>query len=278
MSEISNPSPDTPAHDDVAVETNGERKWIFPIIALLIAVGLLALNLNLQSRLSDLEKLNGISTGTSSSVSLFDEPTDLETFIDKVSKSIVTVWCKNSMGTGFAFDIAGVDPGFKTHVITNHHVIKECTNDSTDFSVTFNGEELTETKAEIYGWDVENDLALIQVAAEIPVLEEAENFAKAGEWTMAIGNPGLTEVISDEVSIDDTLFNATTFGRIIGVEEKERNYTSAVINPGNSGGPLVNSHGKVIGINTFSWVQQDKGLWNISVDSKVLCEQILECN
>ncbi len=111
-------------------------------------------------------------------------------------------------------------------------------------------------------------MALIQIAAEVPVLVAAENFAMSGEWTMAIGNP---------VEDDKMLYNATTFGRMIALKDDKYNYTSAVINPGNSGGPLVNSRGEVIGINTYGWVDQEIGLWNVAIDADALCVEILEC-
>lgn len=276
-----NDSSSNMALNEAGPSSKSRSNYLLPIVVVVVLIGaLIFTNLDLRNRINNLGDDIDVSVliDESSTLSLFDEPSDLEGFIKNVSKSIVTVWCKNSMGTGFAFELGGVDPGFKTHIITNHHVIRDCTSDATDFSVTYNGEELIETKAEIYGWDEENDLALIQVAVELPTLKEAKNFATTGEWTMAIGNPSLTDDISDEVSIDDTLFNATTFGRIIGVEDQKRNYTSAVINPGNSGGPLVNSRGELIGVNTFGWVEQEKGLWNIAVDSNVLCEEILKCD
>jgi S1-C subfamily serine protease len=226
------------------------------------------MNLNLQNRINNLEDANQPTGGTSSSLSLFDEPSDLEGFIKNVSKSIVTIWCGDSVGTGFAYDIDGVDPGFKTPVITNHHVIKNCTEDDSQLMVTYGGSKETETKAELYGWDAKNDLALIQIVAEVPVLVAAENFAMSGEWTMAIGNP---------VEDDKMLYNATTFGRMIALKDDKYNYTSAVINPGNSGGPLVNSRGEVIGINTYGWVDQEIGLWNVAIDADALCVEILEC-
>jgi putative serine protease PepD len=240
------------------------KKLMVPlIIGLVIAVALGASNLNLRSRI---QKLEG---KTSTGLNLFSEPIDLESFIATVSESIVTVWCGDSVGTGFAFDIDDVDPGFKTHVITNHHVIQDCTEDASTFEVTYGGEDQKETTAEIYGWDAENDLALIQIGAEIPVLKAAEAFSMSGDWNMAIGNP---------VEDDKMLYNATTFGRIIAVKDKTFNYTSAVINPGNSGGPLVNSRGELIGINTYGWVDQEIGLWNIAIDSDALCVEILECD
>ena len=262
---------DEPSEIDTAVLVPAEESkrpkskkftisWLF---AIAVTVALVAMNLDLRSRIQNLEG------NTSSGLSLYREPHDLETFISDVSESIVTVWCGDSVGTGFAFDIDDVDPGFKTHVITNHHVIRECTDDASTFEVTYGGEDQKETTAEIYGWDEDNDLALIQIGAEIPVLKKASAFSTSGDWSMAIGNP---------VEDDKMLYNATTFGRIIALKDKTFNYTSAVINPGNSGGPLVNSRGEVIGINTYGWVDQEIGLWNIAIDSDALCIKILECD
>jgi S1-C subfamily serine protease len=243
------------------------KKLLVPgLIVVALIVALVASNVDLRNRI---QKLEGNDVASAKEISLFAEPVNLETFIETVSESIVTVWCGDSVGTGFAFDIDGIDPGFKTHVITNHHVIKDCTEDASTFEVTYGGEDQKETTAEIYGWDVDNDLALIQIGAEIPVLKEAAAFSKSGDWNMAIGNP---------VEDDKILYNATTFGRIIALKDKTFNYTSAVINPGNSGGPLVNSRGEVMGINTYGWVDQEIGLWNVAIDSDALCIEILECD
>lgn len=243
------------------------KKLLFPgLVVVALIVALIASNVDLRNRV---QKLEGSDVASAKEISLFAEPVNLEAFIETVSESIVTVWCGDSVGTGFAFDIDGIDPGFKTHIITNHHVIRECTEDASRFEVTYGGEEQKETTAEIYGWDVENDLALIQIGAEIPVLKEAAAFSKSGDWNMAIGNP---------VEDDKMLYNATTFGRIIALKDKTFNYTSAVINPGNSGGPLVNSRGEVMGINTYGWVDQEVGLWNVAIDSDALCIEILDCD
>ena len=206
--------------------------------------------------------------GPSENADLFLPPSDLEGFISNVAESLVLIECSDTSGTGFAFDISGFDAGFKTFVVTNHHVIKDCIDNPDALTVSFGEEYKETTKSAIFNYDEENDLSLVQIEAELPVLVQAEEFAKQGWWSMAIGNP-----IGDE----ELLFNATTFGNIVGVENERYNFTSAIINPGNSGGPLVNSRGELIGINTFSWASTEDGVANIAVDSGMLCEKVLDC-
>jgi S1-C subfamily serine protease len=218
-------------------------------------------NTSLQIQLDEID-------GVDDAASLYRAPVDLGGFIDEVSQSIVDVTCGENGGTGFAYQLSGLDEGFSTFVVTNHHVIDECTDLVTEVVVTLGGEKKMETRAELFGWDEKNDLALIQISDKLPTLKQAADFANPGWWTMAIGNPA-TE--------SGSLFNATSFGHIVGVEDKYFNYTSAVINRGNSGGPLVNSRGELIGINTEVRRGYADGFWNIAVDSIVLCEEVVEC-
>ena len=113
---------------------------------------------------------------------------------------------------------------------------------------------------------------LLEIDEALPRLANAENFAKRGWWTMAIGNPVDTDFDEYEV-----LYNSTTFGNISFVLDELWNYTSATINGGNSGGPLVNSRGELIGINSIAGASTEGGVWNIAVDSDALCEQIYDC-
>lgn len=201
---------------------------------------------------------------------LYKQPVDLEGFIDDISQSVVYIECGNGAGTGFAYDLseANLTPGFNTWIVTNHHVIDECISGANDISVYTGGEKQLPAKTELWRWDEDNDLALLQISTPLPTLKSAKYFAEPGWWSMAIGNPG-----NDIIDIT----NAATFGNIIGVKDKYFNATSAIINHGNSGGPLVNSRGELLGINTYGFISQTDGFWNIAVDSEVLCEQIIKC-
>ncbi|MFM1790205.1 MAG: protease [Actinomycetota bacterium] len=228
---------------------------VFVVLFLLYRIG------NLQTQIDDMATVAAAN-------SLFQEPEDLQGFIAGIAESVVDISCGESGGTGFAYNMTGLDAGFKTFVVTNHHVVEECVTGDAEVVVTYGGDKMIETRAEMFGADAKNDLALIQIAAELPMLEPATEFAQPGWWTMAIGNPATDNGV---------LFNATSFGHIVGVEDKHFNYTSAVINRGNSGGPLVNSAGELIGVNTEVRRSYADGFWNIAVDAELLCEEIVEC-
>lgn len=236
-------------------------KWTGRVVVGFVLVLLVLWNADLQIRLDEIDGVDGAA-------SLYREPVDLNGFIDEVAESIVDIACGNNGGTGFAYELSGMDAGFKTFVVTNYHVVDDCVEQDAELSVTHGGDKQIGTKSALYGWDEENDLALIQIADELPTLKDAPDFAEPGWWTMAIGNP------ATESSV---LFNATSFGHIVGVEDEYFNYTSAVINRGNSGGPLVNSRGELIGINTEVRRSYADGFWNIAVDSDVLCKEIVKC-
>lgn len=141
-------------------------------------------------------------------------------------------------GSGVIVDRAG-------HIVTNYHVIEG----ARELSVTlFDG---TKFAAEVVGTDPGNDLAVIIIKAPEgklkPVSFGDSAVLKVGQKALAIGNPfGLDKTLT--VGIISSLGRTmrATNGRLI----REVIQTDAAINPGNSGGPLLNSDGKLIGVNT----------------------------
>lgn len=143
------------------------------------------------------------------------------------------------------------------YILTNNHVVSSSSSESNSYyqitdagkvTVTLFGDE-TEYEAKIVGQDEQTDLAVIKI--EKTGLTKAEfadsDSVKVGEFAMAVGNP---------VNMDSTV----TTGIVSAVNRKitdsdGKTYTciqtDAAINSGNSGGALVNSEGKVIGINTL---------------------------
>ena len=206
--------------------------------------------------------------------SLFKAPDDLDALIKGVGESVVDIYCESgdgSGGTGFAHDDEPVTAGYLTTLVTNHHVIESCWNSDTEVVVYIGDEYETEVKGLIVGVDEENDLALIEIKEKLPLIDSAEDFAKPGWWSMAIGNP------LDE-DIEEVLGRYVSIGYIGSVLDGYYNYTSATLNRGNSGGPLVNSRGELIGINTLATSGLDNGVWNIAVDSDILCEKLYNCD
>ncbi len=148
-------------------------------------------------------------------------------------------------GTGIVMNKDG-------YVITNAHCIYDSTNGcgkAVSVSVVMGDEESTEYEAEIVGYDLETDLAVLKIEADNLVPAEFGNSdeLRVGELVVAIGNP-----------LGFELFGTTTCGivsalnREVTINEKDMTLiqTDTSINSGNSGGPLLNSYGQVIGINS----------------------------
>lgn len=142
------------------------------------------------------------------------------------------------VGSGFVVDKEG-------YIVTNNHVIDQ----ADAVSVVFADGSIAD--AEVVGKDAYSDLALLKVdrpADSLAAVELADSDAvKVGQRVIAIGNPfGLEGTM--------TLGIVSALGRSLPTESRFANrhiiQTDAAINPGNSGGPLLDSRGRVIGVNT----------------------------
>lgn len=142
-------------------------------------------------------------------------------------------------GTGFVWD----ERGF---IVTNYHVIKGAQN----VEVTMAGEKNPYT-ARVVGIFPDSDLAVLQIASPgrkfTPLPIGASNDLKVGQKVFAIGNPfGLDQTLTTGIisALDRSLQgeDGTILSNLI--------QTDAAINPGNSGGPLLDSAGRLIGVNT----------------------------
>ena len=254
---------------EVPAKQENETKPKKVSLTLIVAVLALGLSVYAISQTSNSTNSEATSVTATSENDLYYAPSDLPGIIAQVEKSIVSIVCENSSGTGFALD-GEPSEGFASVIVTNHHVIEACLDAGIEPTVAIGPDYEVETEAKIYSFDEDNDLAIIEVTTEIPFLPEATEFAKRGWWSMAIGNPY-------DSDIETTLYNNVTFGNITNVIDDLYNYTTATLNRGNSGGPLVNSRGELIGINTWASSGLENGVWNIAVDSDALCEKLYDC-
>ncbi|MCB9850895.1 MAG: trypsin-like peptidase domain-containing protein [Phycisphaerales bacterium] len=154
---------------------------------------------------------------------------------------------ESGTGSGFVWDAQG-------HIVTNFHVIQEAFRGGTGATVTL--PDNTHYEAEIIGVWPDNDLAVLQIEApdaELhPITVGTSNDLRVGQRVFAIGNPyGLDFTFTTGiVSALNREIRAVTGDTISGVIQ-----TDAAINPGNSGGPLLDSAGRLIGINTAIYSQ-----------------------
>ncbi|HQY89734.1 MAG TPA: trypsin-like peptidase domain-containing protein, partial [Tepidisphaeraceae bacterium] len=141
-------------------------------------------------------------------------------------------------GSGFVWDDQG-------HIVTNFHVIRG----SSSFVVTLSDQSSYEAK--FIGAAPTNDLAVLKIDAPVekltPLLLGSSHDLQVGQSVFAIGNPfGLDSTL--------TIGIVSALGRSIqspaGVTIEEVIQTDAAINPGNSGGPLMDSAGRLVGVNT----------------------------
>ncbi|HVT31083.1 MAG TPA: trypsin-like peptidase domain-containing protein [Rhodanobacteraceae bacterium] len=156
-------------------------------------------------------------------------------------------------GSGFVFTPDGL-------VLTNAHVVAGARGIAV---LTTAGQRL---EADVLGADPHTDIALLRVAStqSLPVLElGSARGIRVGQLVVAIGNPFGYEctVTAGVVSALGRSLRATT-GRLI----EDVIQTDAALNPGNSGGPLLDSAGRVIGVNTAIIAAAQGICFSVSID------------
>jgi S1-C subfamily serine protease len=141
-------------------------------------------------------------------------------------------------GTGFIWDDRG-------HVVTNFHVLEGASAARVTLS------DQSEWKAALVGAFPDRDLAVLRIDAPKDKLKAitvgASKDLQVGQKVYAIGNPfGLDQTLTTGIiSALNREIESATQRTIRGVIQ-----TDAAINPGNSGGPLLDSAGRLIGVNT----------------------------
>lgn len=176
-------------------------------------------------------------------IELFNKTKDSVVYIS-TAKAVIDLWTRNvynipkGTGSGFVWDSAG-------HIVTNYHVIEGASEARVRLS------DGRDYPAILVGASPSYDLAVLRINVPIkrpkPVSIGTSSNLKVGQKTFAIGNPfgldwTLTTGIISALDRSMTEENGITIKHLI--------QTDAAINPGNSGGPLLDSAGRLIGVNT----------------------------
>ena len=186
---------------------------------------------------------NDLNSDEKATISLFENAAPSVAFIT-TSNYRRDYWSRNiteiprGTGSAFVWDKKG-------HIITNFHVIQGADR----AQVTLADQSTWE--AEVIGAAPEKDLAVLKIKAPknllIPIPVGTSEDLLVGQSVYAIGNPfGLDQTLTTGI--------ISALGReiksVAGLPIRDAIQTDAAINPGNSGGPLLDSNGRLIGVNT----------------------------
>ncbi len=144
-------------------------------------------------------------------------------------------------GSGWIYDVQG-------HIITNAHVVNGLTQTRVEF---YDGRVKT---AQVIGTDPQTDIAVLRVRMDTDdfALPRADKQAAphVGDRVFAFGSP-----FGIKFSMSEGIVSGLARGDAAALQTLQAGYTNfiqtdAAINPGNSGGPLVDTHGRIVGMNT----------------------------
>ncbi len=211
---------------------------------------------------TDLPKV--LETAETSIANPANPPDDLVALAASETRSVVTISCANSLGSGWAAKVqmtsAMTKAGYKSFIITNHHVIKDCIPTQ---NVTVTLPNQTKVTGRLWAWDEINDVAGVVIKTELPQLSWQGVAPAEGWWAGVEGSPlGFPGVLTEGIisSVTPTGFLATT---------------TAHINPGNSGGPAFERMGRVIGIATAKYLDAEG--FGIIHGAPLLCGKVIAC-
>ena len=162
---------------------------------------------------------------------------DFSGIVEDSIKSVVTIRTNVGQGAGFIITNEG-------YIVTNAHVLADEQGRLTsDIKAVTHEQKIID--ANFIGFDGELDIALLKISGDYNelILGDSEDI-QIGEKVIAIGNP-----LGLQFSVSQGIVSAVHRPGINKIEAYIQ--TDAALNPGNSRGPLINTQGKVIGINNF---------------------------
>jgi S1-C subfamily serine protease len=181
--------------------------------------------------------------GEQETISVFHEVSPSVVYITSIERAqdffgLNVFEIPSGTGSGFIYDRNG-------HIVTNYHVIEP----GSRWRVTLADQSVWD--AEPVGYEIDKDIAVLRINAPPerlrPIVIGSSADLQVGQKVLAIGNPfGFDQTLTVGV--------VSALGREIesrsGRKIRDVIQTDAAINPGNSGGPLLDSAGRLIGVNT----------------------------
>jgi S1-C subfamily serine protease len=191
-----------------------------------------------------IDSVTYLTNGEAATIDLFEQAAPSVCYITTIAQQR-DFWSRDiteipaGSGSGFIWDKKG-------HIITNFHVIQQ----GLKVKVTLSDHSVWE--AEVVGTEPNKDLAVLKIGAPSeklrPIPIASSSRLRVGQTVYAIGNPfGLDQSLTTGV-ISALGREITSIG---GRPIRDVIQTDAAINPGNSGGPLLDSGGRLIGVNTM---------------------------
>lgn len=190
---------------------------------------------------------NGCSTARTA-LTLGAPTIDIKSIASLVTPSVVSIKVVATGGTGTGSGSIYRSDSTNSFIITNNHVIESAAVSGTITVELLNGDTIP---AQIVGRDIAYDLAVLRVArGNLPVITLGDSSKiSVGESVVAIGSPlGLASTVTS--GIISALNRPVTTGSFGSESFVNAIQTDAAINPGNSGGALLDSRGRIIGVNS----------------------------
>jgi putative serine protease PepD len=173
---------------------------------------------------------------------------DAKTLAAAVTPSVVSIEVTTRTGGGTGSGSIYSSSSSESFIITNNHVIADAVTSGTIEVELLNGDILPAT---IVGRDIAYDIAVLRVkTGNLPVIKVGDSAkVSVGDPVIAIGSPlGLASTVTS--GIVSALNRPVLTGSTGSESYVNAIQTDAAINPGNSGGALIDSNGKLIGVNS----------------------------
>lgn len=191
---------------------------------------------------------DGICAKTRTLVELSDGGMSVKTIAAAVTPSVVTISVAAPSGNGTGSGSVIKTSPAVSYILTNNHVVEDAATGGTIKVEFSNGDSVPAT---IVGRDSIYDLAVLKIAkGNLPVIQLGDSSKLTiGDLVVAIGSPlGLASTVTS--GIVSALNRPVTAGNVGSESFINAIQTDAAINPGNSGGVLIDSLGKVVGVNS----------------------------